>query len=169
MEHPEQSGAPAPERIILSSRKEYLDAFDRLAALVERELRIFDPDCFHLQINSPHRCELLRAFLLRRRDNRLYMALHDTDYVRNNCPRFTSLLQQFSDRMFIHQTQGDAARVQDCMVLADRLHFVRRPVQAQPRGTLWLHDDRESQGMYLRFSEIWESSFTAVSATTSGL
>lgn len=169
MEHPEHSPPPGPERFVLSSRKEYLGAFDRLAGLVERELRIFDPDCFHLQINSPQRCELLHAFLARSRDNRLYLALHDTDHLRNNCPRFTRLLQQFSDRMFIHQTQGEATRVQDCLVLADRLHFVRRPVHAQPRGTLWLHDDKESQGVYLRFSEIWESSFTAMSATTSGL
>ena len=169
MEHPELSALPRPERFILTSRKEYVDAFDRLLGLAQRELRVFDPDCFHLQINAPQRCELLRAFLAPSRENRLYLALHDTDYLRNNCPRFTDLLRQFSDRMFIHQTHGDAARVQDCMVLADRLHFARRLVHAQPRGTLWLHEDRESQGMYLRFSEIWESSVVAVSATTSGL
>ena len=106
---------------------------------------------------------------MRSRSNRLYLALHDTGYLRNNCPRFIHLLQQFSDRMFIHQTQGEAARAQDCLVLADNLHFVRRPVHAQLRGTLLLHDDKQSQGIYLRFSEIWESSFAAVSATTSGL
>lgn len=169
MEYPEQSAPPRPVRFILSLRKEYLEAFDHLAGLAQRELRIFDPDCFHLQINSPHRCELLRAFLARSRNNRLYLALHDTDYVRNNCPRTMSLLRQFSDRMFIHQTQGEAARVQDCLVLADKLHFVRRPVHAQPRGAFALYDGEQSQGMYLRFSEIWETSFTAVSATTSGL
>ncbi len=59
--------------------------------------------------------------------------------------------------------------MQDCLVLADKLHFVRRPVCAQPRGTLSLNDDKESQGISLRFSEIWDSSFPAVAATTSGL
>ncbi len=169
MEQSEDIAPPQPERAIISTRKEYLEAFDRLAGLAQRELRIFDPDFFGLQINLPQKCELLRAFLLRGRHNRLYIVVHDTEYLRNHCPRLLELLQQFSDRMFIHQTQGEAARVQDCLVLADRLHFVRRPVHTQPRGILTLNDEKESQGMHMRFAEIWESSFPAVSATTSGL
>lgn len=169
MHGPEELVQPQPERCALSTRKEYRDALARLIGLAQRELRIFDPDFSDLEINSPQTYELLRAFLLRGRDNRLYIAVHDTDYIRNYCPRLLKLLRQFSDRVFIHQTQGDAARVQDCLVLADKMHFVRRPVQAQPRATLTLNDDKESQGIYLRFSEIWDSSFPAVSATTSGL
>ena len=160
---------PRPERRVLSTRKEYRDALEQLIGLAERELRIFDPDFSGLDFNSPQKCELLRAFLLRSRSNRLYAAVHDADHIRNYCPRVLDLLRQFSDRMFIHQTQDEAARVQDCLVLADRLHFVRRPVCAQPRATLVLYDDQDSQGMFLRFSEIWDSSFPAVSATTSGL
>ena len=165
----EEVASPQPERVLFSTRKEYLDAIERLIGLARRELRIFDADVSDLKIDSPWTYELLRAFLLRGRDNRLYMAVHQTDYIRNNCPRLLHLLRQFSDRMFIHQTQGDAARIQDCFVLADKLHFVRRPVQAQPRAVLRLNDEPECQGIYLRFSEIWDSSFPAVSATTSGL
>jgi len=165
----EESVLPQPERWLLSTRREYRDAFERLIGLAQRELRIFDADFSDLEINSPREYELLRAFLLRGRNNRLYIALHDTDHIRNYCPRLLELLRQFSDRMFIHQTQGEAARVQDCFLLADRLHFVRRPVRAQPRGTLRLNDEQESQGMHLRFAEIWDSSFPAVTATTAGL
>ena len=169
MHDAEEIVQPQPERSALYSRKEYREALERLTALAQRELRIFDPDFSNLDINSEQKCELLRAFLMRGRNNRLYIAVHDTNYVRNYCPRLLRLLRQFSDRVFIHQTQGDAASVQDCLVLADKLHFVRRPVHAQPRATLSLNDDKESQGIYLRFSEIWDSSFPAVSATTSGL
>jgi hypothetical protein len=169
MPDPEAIVQPRPERSALSTRKEYREALERLIGLAERELRIFDPDFSGLEINSPQKCELLRAFLLRSRSNRLYVAVHDADYIRNYCPRLLDLLRQFSDRMFIHRTQGEAASVQDCLVLADKLHFVRRPVCAQPRATLVLNDDQVSQGMYLRFSEIWDSSVPAVPATTSGL
>jgi len=165
----EESALPQPQRLPLSTRREYRDAFERLIGLAQRELRVFDADFSDLEINSPQKSELLRAFLLRGRNNRLYIAVHDTDYIRNYCPRLLQLLRQFSDRMFIHQTQGEAARVQDSFVLADKLHFVRRPVRAQPRGTLGLHDEQESQGMHLRFSEIWECSLPAVTATTAGL
>jgi DNA polymerase IIIc chi subunit len=165
----EEMASPQPERLLLSTRKEYLEALERLIGLARRELRILDADFSELKIDSPQTHELLHAFLLHGRDNRLYIAVHDTDYIRNYCPRLLELLWQFSDRMFIHQTQGDGARAQDSLVLADKLHFVRRPVQAQPRATLRLNDAHESQGMYLRFSEIWDSSKPAVSATTSGL
>lgn len=165
----EYTVSPLPERLLLSTLKEYLEALERLIRLARRELRIFDADFSALKIDSPQTQELLRAFLLGSRDNRLYIAVHTSDYIRNHCPRLLELLRQFSDRLFIHQTQGDAARIQDSFVLADRLHCVRRPVQAQPRAALRLNDEQEGQGLYLRFSEIWDSSVPAVSATTSGL
>jgi hypothetical protein len=166
---PEEPASPQPERLLLSTRKEYLEALQRLIGLARRELRIFDADFSHLKIDSPQTNELVRAFLLHGRDNRLYIAVHDTDYIRNYCPRLLTLLRQFSDRMFIHRTEGDGARAQDSFVLADKLHFVRRPVQAQPRAALRLGDEQESQAIYLRFTEIWDSSVPALSATTSGL
>jgi len=165
----EKPASSQPERLLLSTRREYLDALQRLIGSARRELRIFDADFSLLDIESPPTYALLRAFLLGGRDNRLYIAVHDVNYIRNHCPRLLTLLQQFSDRMFIHRTGGDGARAQDSFVLADRLHFVRRPVQAQPRAVLRLRDEQESQGMYLRFSEIWDSSEPAISATTSGL
>lgn len=165
----EESARPQAERVLLSTRTEYLEAFDRLIGLAQHELRIFDPDFSGLEINSPRKSERLRAFLLHGRNSRLYIAVHDTEYLRSYCPRLLDLMRQFSDRMFVHQTLGDAARAQDSFVLADRLHLVRRPVSAQPRGALRLHDDEEGQGIYLRFCEIWDSSVPAVSATTAGL
>ncbi len=165
----EATASPPPERLLLSTRREYLEALERLTGLAQRELRIFDADFSELKVDSPRTQELLRAFILGGRDNRLYIAVHTPDYIRNYCPRLLELLRQFSDRIFIHQTQGDAARIQDSFVLADRLHFVRRPVQAQPRAALRLNDERESQAIFLRFSEIWDSSVPAISATTSGL
>ncbi len=165
----EETSRPEPKRVLLSTRREYLDALERVIGMAQRELRIFDADFSELKIDSPRTHALVHDFLLRHRDNRLYIAVHDADYIRNCCPRLLDLLRQFSDRMFIHQTQGEAARIQDCLVLADRQHFVRRPVQAQPRAALRLDDEQEGRGIYLRFSEIWDSSFPAVSATTSGL
>ena len=165
----ETSVLPQPERSLFSTRREYREAFERVVELAQRELRIFDADFSDLEINSPQKTELLRAFLLRGRTNRLYIAVHDTDYIRHYCPRLLDLLRQFSDRMFIHQTQGEAARAQDCFVLADCLHVLRRPVRAQPRGTLKISDEHEGQGMQLRFCEIWDSAFPAISATTAGL
>ena len=165
----EEIGLPEPERLLLSTRREYLEAFERLLGLARRELRVFDTDLALLGVDAPQTNELLRAFLLRHRDNRLYIAVHDTTHIRGQCPRLLHLLRQTSDRLFINQTEGEAARAQDSFVLADRLHFLRRPVQAQPRAVLRLNDAQESQGIHLRFTEIWDSSVPAVSPSTSGL
>ena len=83
----EETKPAESERLLLSTRREYLEALERLIALAQRELRIFDADFSELKIDSPRTHELLRDFLLRDRDNRLYIAVHSTDYLRNYSPR----------------------------------------------------------------------------------
>jgi len=165
----EDINTPQSERMLLSSHGEYLGSMQRVFGLAQKELRIFDLDLSRLQIDTPHSNDILRNFLLDGRENRLFIAVHGTDYIRSYCPRLLNLLRQFSDRLFIRQTQDDAARAQDCFVLADKLHSVRRPVQAQVRAVLKLHDEQEGLGLHQRFTEIWDSSIPAVSAATSGL
>ena len=158
-----------PERHLLTSRAEYVAGFEQVLALARQELRIFDPDLSQLPLNAAGTLDALRDFLSKRRDNRLYIALHNPELVIRQMPRLMRLLGLFSSSIFIHLTEGDAARVQDCFALADRDHFVRRPVWAQPRGVLVLNDNKEAHKMHERFDEIWQSSAPSVSASTSGL
>jgi len=160
---------PQPERRVITTRGDYLAAFDDLVAAARKELRIFDPDLSQLELNTPTRIERLRQFLLASRENRLFIALHDTDHVTRAAPRVMNLLAQFSASIAVHRTEGDAARVQDCFVLADAEHLIRRPVAAQPRGVVVANDLKECQVMRERFDEIWQSSVPAVSATKLGL
>jgi len=159
----------APERTLLQARSDYLHGFGRLLGLVRRELRIFDPDLSELGINSAERVEMLARFLRSGPNRRMFVALHSVDYVSKRCPRFVDLLGIHASSIFIYQTTGDAARVQDCFVLADGEHLVRRPVTSQPRGVLVIGDPKECQPMRERFDEIWESSIPSVSANTTGL
>ena len=158
-----------PERHLFTSRAEYKAGFEQVVGLARHELRIFDPDLTQLPLGAASTLDVLRDFLGRRRDNRLYIALHNPDLVTRQMPRLVGLLGLFSSNIFINQTEGDAARVQDCFALADSQHFVRRPVWAQPRGVLVLNDDKEAHKMRERFDEIWQSSVPSVSASTSGL
>lgn len=164
----ETEGA-APERTLLQTRADYERGFGRVLGLVRRELRIFDSDLAELQINSAERVETFSRFLRGGPNRRVFIALHDVDYVSKRCPRFIALLGIYASSVFIYRTVGDAAKVQDCFVLADGEHLVRRPVTAQPRGVLVIGDPKECQPMRERFDEIWESSEPAVSANTTGL
>lgn len=158
-----------PERTLILAKSEYAMGAERLLALAQRELQIFDPDLSEFRLDLPSRIEALRQFLARSPANRLQIALHDPDYVKRHCPRLMSLLGLYSASMHIHRTQGEANRVQDCFVLADRLHVVRRPVATQGRGVVIINDPREGLVMHERFGEIWELSEPGVSASISGL
>ena len=160
---------PQPERRLLVTRREYLAAFDELVAGLRHELRVFDPDCAQLELNTSARAEALRRFLLANRANRLLIAVHDPEHLRKHAPRFMRLLAEFSAAIAVHQTEGEAARAQDCFVLADIEHFLRRPVAAAARGVCALNEFPDARLLRERFEEIWQSSFPAVSATSLGL
>jgi hypothetical protein len=160
---------PTPQRTLLATKQEYLEGFERLLGLARRELRIFDPDLAELGLDTPEKINRLRAFLQSSRTPRLYIAVHDTEFVTKCCPRVLRLLGSFPREMLIHQTEGVAIKAQDCFVLADDGHLVRRSVAKQSRGVLILHDPRECRSIRDRFEEIWESSAPTVSPRATGL
>jgi hypothetical protein len=158
-----------PERRLTGTRREYLEAFDALVRGLRRELRVFDPDCTQLELNQSARAEQLRAFFLASHENRLLIAVHDPEHLRKHAPRFMRLLADFSASIEVRQTEREAARAQDCFVLADIDHFVRRPVASAPRGVYAINEFQEARLVRERFDEIWQSSLPAVSATLLGL
>jgi hypothetical protein len=158
-----------PERILLQARSDYLEGFNRLLGLARRELCIFDPDLSELEMNSTSRIETLTRFLRGSRVHRIYVALHDIEHVTKRCPRLIALMGSYTSALFVFQTHGEAAKVQDCFVLADGDHLIRRPVTTQPRGVLVINDPKECQPMRERFNEIWEASLPTVSVNTTGL
>jgi hypothetical protein len=160
---------PQPARRVITLRREYLAAFDELVAHVRRELRIFDPDLGQLELNAAERVESLRRYLTANRDNRLYVAVHDPDHLTRSVPRMMELLAELGANIAVHRTEADAARAQDCFVLFDAQHVIRRPVAAQSRGVVLTDDQKEAHAMRERFDEIWQSSVPAVSGTKLGL
>jgi hypothetical protein len=159
----------AAQRTLLATKREYLEGFDRLLGLAQRELRVFDPDLAELGLNSAEKIARLREFLQASRTHKLYIAVHDTDFVAKHCPRVLTLLGSFHRQMFIYQTEGEARKAQDCFVLADDTHLVRRSVAKQPRGVAVFNDPKDCGSIRDRFQEIWESSLPGVSPNVTGL
>ena len=144
-------------------------AVDRLLVQSGRELRIFDPDLSVLNLNSPARVELLRAFLAGSATRRIYMAVHDTDHVTRFCPRMMNLLAIFGHAIQIHRTGEEIRELQDSFMVLDKGHYVRRPVSRYFRGAAGINDETEALKMRSRFQEIWEASMPGVSGTATGL
>jgi hypothetical protein len=144
-------------------------AVDRLLEQPGRELRAFDPDGTALMLNAPGRIARIEKFLLASRTRRVYLVVHDTEYLTRHCPRMMALLARFAHAIQVNRTHDEIRELQDAFLVLDSLHYVRRPVAQFFRGAIGLNDDNEGQAMRGRFSEIWSASYPAVSATTAGL
>jgi hypothetical protein len=144
-------------------------AVDRLLAERGRELRIFDPDAESLRLNDAGRIGRLEGFLRASRTRRLYMVLHDPQHLQRDCPRMMALLGRYSHAIQIHRTHDEIRELQDAFLVLDSVHYVRRPVATSARGAIGLRDETEALAMRSRFTEIWTSSYPAVSSTTVGL
>ena len=144
-------------------------AIDRLLEQPGRELRAFDPDGAALLLNDPVRIERIAKFLLASRTRRLYLVLHDTEYLTRHCPRMMALIARFAHAIQVNKTHEEIRELQDAFLVLDSLHYVRRPVAQFFRGSIGLGDDTEGLAMRGRFMEIWAASFPAVSGTTVGL
>ena len=164
--------APAPgaqQRRLIASRGEFSAALDELIGKTDRTLRIFDPTLANYSLNTAAREEQLRAFLLKRRSNRLLIVVHDTTGVTQGTSRLMRLLRQFSHAIAIHQTHDAIRNLADVLVIADEAHCMRRPHYSHPKGVVYTDDPNETREWLNRFNAIWEQSNPAVSATTVGL
>lgn len=160
---------PAPARQLITTRAEYAAALDALLPMARQSIRVFDPDLLLPAFGDKARIEVLHRFLRANPDATLHIALHDTEAVVRNMPRLIALLQDFPNAIAIYRTEGEARRAQDCFVLVDARHFVRRPVAGQARGVYALEEASEGRQLEERFAQIWEVSEPAVSATHLGL
>jgi hypothetical protein len=159
---------PQPQYEKLLGSAQYEAAYERLLARPQRMLRIFDRQ-LGKSFNAAARYELLRAFLLASRANRLQIVLHDTSTLARDCPRIVNLLRQFSHAISIHETEPQAKGVYDPFAVADERDYLHRFHYDAPRSLLALDDVQGARGFVDRFNEIREASVPAASATTLGL
>src|SRR5262249_61766415 len=108
---PSMSLFPDPQRVRLDSLNEIAEATDRLLALAQRSIDVFEANLSDIEWGAKQRVEHLRRFLLASRTNRLRIVLRDIDVVSARQPRLMELLRLCSDRMEIRETGTDAERL----------------------------------------------------------
>lgn len=160
---------PIPQHRKLSGEVAYQHAIDEVVARACVTLHVFDPDLASGGYGSVQRHALLRDFLMRSRNNRLEIALHETDYVTGRCPRLMNLLQLHSHQMTIYKTEEHARIASDPFVIADEIHYVHRFHAEGARFLVAMDDISGAAQLEERFRQIREASHPAVFATTLGL
>jgi len=166
---PANDAAPPPQYERFDDEEAFQQAVDRLLEQSGRELRIFDPDLSGLRHNLPDRISRLQRFLNASRTRRIYIAIHDTDYLAKYCPRMRDLMARYAHAIQVQQTDEEIRELQDAFFVLDARHYVRRPVARFWRGAIGIDDESEALSMRSRYLEIWAASYPAVSPTTLGL
>jgi hypothetical protein len=161
--------APESTYRVISGNAESQAAIDQVVAAATHTLRIFDISLSNRGFNSPARADALREFLVRGRAHRILIALHDTDFIVRESPRLMTLLRQFPMSIEIHRTLAQARSAMDPFVVADDHSVWHQLHYEQPRAMVALHSPQDALPIAQRFSEIWDLSEPAVSATTLGL
>jgi hypothetical protein len=158
-----------PLHTALDGNTDYVAALDRLCALAQHELVVFEKNFENTGFNSEARYHTLRSFLLADPGNRLLLLAHSTTHLVQYCPRMMMLLRQFGHSMHIHQTPPHLQQVSEPFAVADQAHYVRRFHFDDARGIFAQHDPQGARTLHARFLEMWGASHPGASATTLGL
>jgi hypothetical protein len=144
-------------------------AIDRLIALAELRIRVFDHDLSQMGWNRDVRMEGLSTFLRGGRGRRVDIIVHDVRYASESCPRLMSLLQRYSHALTIYRTGAEARHASDPLLIIDERHFLHRFHFEQPRAALGLDQPEEARSLINRFDEIWATGEPGINATQLGL
>lgn len=156
-------------RELLTTWTDYRIGLDRLLALANEEILIWDPDLVNLQIDAPTRIDGLQRLLTACNRLCVRIAVQDAEPFRLHHPRLMSLLTTYQHALEVHLAAESLASLRDAMVLVDRRHGLIRFDRDHPRAKLLTAEVAEILPYCKRFEEIWAEGGSSVSPTTPGL
>ena len=129
-------------------------ALNELIDRTSRTLDVFDHSLALQDWSSRARCEALqRAALAHHVHVRILVV--DMHVVSTQAPRLLNLLKSIGHRVTI--MESDAHELPECgYAVADRQHFLFRPISVQSPGTLNFGNPAKSMGYANSFHVLWE-------------
>lgn len=157
------------ENCIVLGERNYETATLLVMGQAQRSLKIFEPDLRRGAYQSVALHEALRDFLQRDPLNKVTLILHDSQFLRVECPRLVELFRLYSHAVTIYLTDTRALVAQDAFVLADDEHYLHRFHVNQARFKYVLNDATAARYLHERFAELLEATASILSLTTLGL
>lgn len=158
-----------PENTLLVGEKDYSKAIAMILSQAKQSLLIFDQNCKRGDFASLKTADMLNNFLSQNALAKLTIILQDTQYFENNCPRLYRLLQTYSHKMTVFETNQTAKHAKDCFMIADDKHYVKRIHIDQARFKYALNDKLNCAILRQRFDELQEASQHHLAVTKLGL
>ena len=156
-------------RELMTSWGEYQIALDRLLAMAEHDIRIYDEDLVALKLDSTPRLAQVQRLLQGNRRDCLQIALRNGEPFKHQHPRLLDVFATHGHLMAVQQTPEHLAHLRDSMILVDGRHGLIRFDRDQPRAKLLIDEIEELQPYRRRFEEIWNEGGIPISPTTMGL
>lgn len=160
---------PVSTSMLITGMQESRNAIDRVFGSAQKIIRIFENDLSDSGYKHPGRIRLLERFLLKNRNNKLQIVLHDTRTLDRDCARLMALFRRHSDAFSIKRTTDAAKHASDSLIVADSNSAWHRLHRDHPQATYVIGESPDMLLLIQRFNEIWESSETAAGAFTLGL
>ena len=163
----ESTDSVANEQNRFSTRTEFEQHFQACVAQSDATLFLFDPDFSVFPLGSSETDAALRHFL--RRGGHLQLAMHQTEHIQRQYPRFLRLLQDYSHRIECRVTNRQLRTLTDSFCIGDGHHIVRRFHSDHMRGEAVFNAPLATEISRERFIGIWAESLPGLRATTTGL
>jgi hypothetical protein len=154
---------------IITGERNYETALDLVIAEARNELLIFDQDFVQGAFASVQRYNLLHNFLSENPLSKLTIILQSTEFFSSHCPRLFNLLETYSHKMIVYETNDHAKIAKDCFVLADKRHYLRRFHIEQARFKFALDDAETTVSLAKRFDELLDETAETVPIGKLGL
>lgn len=150
-----------------TTRAEFEGHFLACIAQSQASLALFDPDFAVFPLGSSATDAALRHFL--GRGGHLQMAMHQSEHIERQYPRFMRLLQDYSHRIECRVTSRQLRNLTDSFCIGDGQHIVRRFHSDHMRGEAVFNAPLATEISRERFVGIWAESMPGLHATTTGL
>jgi hypothetical protein len=130
-------------------------------------LQLFDPDFRVFPLGLSDFDAALRQFLAG--GGTLQLAMHRSELIAREYPRFLRLLRDFGHRIECRQTPANLRQLTDSFCIGDGVHIVRRFHSDHMRGEAAFDAPPATEISLERFADIWLESGPCLHATTTGL
>ncbi len=155
-------------RELINTWGDYQIAIDRLFALAQQKIFIYDEDLGLFKLGSVSRLQQLRQLMQAGQRDSLQMLVRNARPVRDN-PLLLQLLGTYGHLASASETAESLAHLRDSMLLIDDRHALIRFERDQPRSKLLIDEPEELAPYLTRFVQIRDEGGEQISNTCTGL
>lgn len=148
---------PAPQRVLITSRKELHQAVDVAIRVARRTLRFLHRDMAVFDLSTTDATVALSRLLLADRNARVRVLVDDPAWLETRAARLRLLQQRFPHALELRVASQDDPVGDDAHALADDHAALDLRPTPTAEGDLWLHNKPHAQPRIAAFDRRWDA------------